>query len=109
MFHMSYFTAAVRGLNVAPGFLKQTRRLLRDADTAWIEFTDFGYELSVLGDTQSISSSLEEAIEELDTALLHDHARGLPDALKIIPVTDYVWGVDMADLVRRARAALESL
>lgn len=109
MFHMSYFTTATQGLNVAPGFLRQTKRLFRDADTAWIELTHFGYELSIRGDTQSVSSSLEEAIEELDTALLHNHARGLPDGLETIPVTDGVWGVNMADLVRRARAALESL
>jgi len=109
MFHMSYFTAATQGLNVASGFLKQTSRLFRDADAAWIELTYFGYELSILGDIQSTSSSLEEAIEEMDTALLHSHTRGLPDGLEIIPVTDGVWGVDMADLVRRARTALESL
>lgn len=109
MFYMNYFTAATQGLDAAPGFLKQTKRLFRDADTAWIELTYLGYELSILGDTQSTSSSLEEAIEELDTALLHDHTRGLPDGLKTIAVTDGVWGVDMADLVRRARAALESL
>lgn len=107
MFHMSYFAAATRGLNLAPVFLGQTKRLFRDADTAWIELTDFGYELSILGETRCTSSSLGEAVEELDAALLH--GRCLPGSLRIIPIADGVWGVDMADLVRRARAALESL
>lgn len=106
---MSYFTAATRGLNVATGFLKQTKRLIKDADTAWIELTYSGYELSILGELHSISYSLEEAIDELDTALLHGHARGLPDGMEIMDLGDGVWGVDMADLVRRARSALESL
>ena len=109
MFHMSYFTAATQGINVSAGFLKRVRRLFRDADTAWIELTYHGYELSILGDTHSISFSLEEAIEELTTALLHDRAKCLPDGLEVMPITDGVWGVNMADLVRRSRAALESL
>lgn len=106
---MSYFTAATQGLDVAAGFLKQAKRLFRDANTSWIELTDFGYELWILGELVSTSFSLEDAIEELETELLHDHARGLPDSLEVIPITDSVWGVDMAHLVRHARAALEPL
>lgn len=106
---MSYFTAAAQGINVSAGYLEQTRRLFRDADTAWIELTHLGYELSILGEVHSTSFLLEEAIEELDTALLHSHPKGLPDGLDVMPITDGVWGVDMADLVRRSRAALESL
>lgn len=106
---MSYFTAATRSLSVPAGFLKRTERLFRDADTAWIELTHLGYELSIMGETHSISFSLEEAIEELSTALLSGHAKGLPDDLEVMDITDGVWGVNMADLVRRSRAALESL
>lgn len=106
---MSYLTAATQGINVATRLLRRVERLFRDADTAWIELTDYGYELSILGELHSISYSLEEAIEELDTALLRGHIRGLPDGLKVMNATDGVWGVDMADLVRRSRAALESL
>lgn len=109
MFYMSYFTAATQDLCVPVGFLKQSERLFRDADTAWIERTDFGYELSILGELHSISFSLEEAIEELDMALLHGHAKGLPNGLEVMDVTDHVWGINMDDLVRRTRAALEAL
>lgn len=106
---MKHFTAATRGLNGAPGFLKQTERLFRDANAAWIGLTDFGCELSILGDAQSTSSSLAEAIEELDTALLHGHTGGIPDGHDFQPITDGVWGVNMADPVRRAKAVPESL
>lgn len=106
---MSYFTAATRGLNVAAGFIKQIERLIRDANTAWIELTYSGYELSILGELHSTSYSLELAIEELDAALLQRPARGLPDDVEIMDFGDGVWGVDMADLVRRARSTLESL
>lgn len=106
---MSYFTTATQGINIATGFLKQTKRLFRDADYAWVVLTDWGYELQVLGELVSISSSLEEAIEELETALLHNHTKGLPDGLEVIDLGDGTWGVDMADLTRRARQALESL
>lgn len=87
MFHMSYFTAAPQGLDTSVGSLKQSERLLRDADTAWIELVDFRCELSILGET---GSSLEGAIEELGAA-------------------DNVCGVNMADPVSRARVALKSL
>ena len=105
---MSYFIAATQGTNVAARFLRRVERLFRDADTAWIELTDYGYELRILGELHSISYSLEEAVEELDTALLNSHTRGLPDGLKVMEVADGVWGVDMADLVRCSRAALGS-
>lgn len=106
---MSYFTTATQGLNVAAGFLKQAKRLFRDADATWIVLTDWGYELQILGELVSMSSSLEEAIEELETALLHGHAKGLPDGLEVIDLGDGIWGVDMTELARRARQALESL
>ena len=106
---MSYFTAATQGLNTAPGFLRNTERLFREADTAWIELTSMGYEISILGELHSTSFSLDEAVEELDTILLRGHARGLPDGLEVMDITEGVWGVNMADLVRRARVALEAL
>lgn len=106
---MSYFAAATQGLNIATGFLKQTKRLFRDADYAWIVLTDWGYELQILGGLVSTSSSLEEAINELDTALLGSHLKGLPEEVPMMEVQEGVWGVDMAELARRARRALESL
>lgn len=106
---MSYFTAATRGLNVATGLLEQTRRLFRDAGATWIVLTDWGYELRILGELFSMSFSLEEALDELDTALLHGHAKGLPTEVPTMEVSEGVWGVDMADLTRRARRVLESL
>lgn len=106
---MSYFAAATQGLNVTTGFLKQTKRLLQDADYTWIVLTDWGYELQVLGELVSTSSSLEEAIDELDTALLGSHLKGLPEEVPTIEVAEGVWGVDMAELTRQARQALESL
>lgn len=106
---MSYFNAAVQGLNVATGFLKQTKRLFRDADATWIVLTDWGYELQILGELVSMSSSLEEAIEELETTLLRGHAMGFPAEVPMMEVQEGVWGVDMAELARRARRALESL
>lgn len=33
-------------------------------------------------------------------APLHGHARGFPDSLEIMPITDGVWGVVAANLVR---------
>lgn len=106
---MSYFNAATQGLNVATGFLKQTKCLFRDADATWVVLTDWGYELRILGELVSMSSSLEEALDELDTILLRGHARGLPAEVPMMEVSEGVWGVDMADLTRRARQALESL
>nr|DAV65845.1 MAG TPA: hypothetical protein [Caudoviricetes sp.] len=54
---MSYFATAVQGINASVGLRKQTKRLRRDACTAWIELTDFGYELSILGGVHFISFS----------------------------------------------------
>lgn len=106
---MSYFNTATQGLNVATGFLKQTKRLFREADATWIVLTDWGYELQVLGELVSMSYSLEEALEELETTLLHNRTKGLPDGLEVLDLGDGVWCVDMTDLTRRARQALESL
>lgn len=106
---MSYFTDATQGLNVATGFLKQTKRLFQNAGFAWIVLTDWGYEVQIFGELVSMSSSLDEAIEELETALLHSRTNGLPDGLAVIYLGDGLWGVDMVDLTRRARQALESL
>lgn len=106
---MSYFTAATQGLSVTAGHRRQVERLFRDADTAWIELTDHGYEISILGERHSTSYTLEEALEGLDTALLRGHPKGLPDAVGVLDLGGGVWGVDMADMVRRTRAALEAL
>lgn len=85
MFHMSYFTAAPRGLEISVGSLEQPERLLRDADASWVELIDLGCELLIFGET---SSSLGESVEELDAP-------------------ENAW--DMADPVSHARVALESL
>lgn len=106
---MSYFTAATKGLDITAGRRKQTEQLFRDANAAWIELTDIGYELSILGELHSISFSLEDATQELNTAILRGPSRGFPDSLEIMYLGGGVWGVDVADLARRTRAALESL
>lgn len=106
---MSYFTAATKGLNITAGHLRRAEQLFQDADTAWIELTDVGYELSILGEPRAISFSLEDATRKLGAALFRGCGRGFPDALEIMCLGGGVWGVDMADLVRRTRAALESL
>lgn len=106
---MSYFNTATQDLNVTNGFLELVKRLFRKADAAWIVLTDWGYELQVLGELISTSPSLEEALEELDAALIHSYAIGLHDGPEVLNLGDGVWGVDMADLTRRARQALESL
>lgn len=108
VFNMSYFTAAIQGLNITAGRRRQVERLLRDASAAWIELTDYGYELSILGEPHSISYTLEEAIMELAMALPR-HGQGLPAAVEVMDLGDGVWAVDMADLVRRVRVVLESL
>lgn len=99
---MSYFTATTRGLDIGTGLPRQAKRLFRDADTAWIELTNFWYELSIFGELHSTSFSLEEATAELETALIHRYGRGTPDALEIMEIGDGVRGVDMADLARRS-------
>ena len=109
IFNMSYFTAATQGLSITAGRSRQVERLFRDANTAWIERTDLGYELLILGERHSTSYTLEEVLEDLDTALLRGHLKGMPDAVEVLDLGDGVWGVDMADLVHRTRVALESL
>lgn len=106
---MSYFVAATKGLNLKPTQLRRLRLLCQKADTAWIVLTDQGYEVSVLGGLHTISDSLEDAISELELEVLGSFRRGLPKSLEMMYVSDGVWGVNMADLVRRSRAALESL
>lgn len=100
---MSYFTAAIQGLSLTTGRYRQVERLFRDAGTAWIEPTDYEYELPVLGERHSTSYTLEEAIEELDTAL-----PVMPAVVEVMDLGDGVWAVDMAGLVRRTRVALEA-
>lgn len=107
--NMSYFTAATQGLSITAGRRRQVERLFRDADTAWIELTDYGYELSILGKRDSTSYTLEESLKELNAALLRGHPKGMPDAVEVLDLGGGVWGVDMADMVRRTRAALEAL
>lgn len=106
---MSYFTAATKGLNLKPTQCRRLRLLFRKADTAWIVLTDWGYEVSVLGETHTIEYSLEDAVSELELEVLGSFRQGLPKSLEMMSVPDGVWGVNMADLVRRSRAALEAL
>lgn len=106
--NMSYFTAATQGLSIAPGYRRQVERLFQGANTAWVERTDLGYELSIHGELHSTSYTLEDAFEELDTALLRGHLKGMPDTVEVLDLGGGVWSVDMADLVRRVRAALEA-
>lgn len=106
---MSYLTAAAKGLNLKPTQLRRLRRLFQKADTAWIVLTDWGYEVSVLGEPHTISCSLGDAVSELELEVLGSFRQGLPKSLEIMYVSDGVWGVNMADLVRRSRVALESL
>lgn len=67
-----------------------------------------GYELSVFGERHSISYMLEGALEELDTALLHGHAHGMPHMpfSRSMTFGNSARGVDVADLVRRTREPL---
>lgn len=109
MFHMSYFTAATQGHNLKPTQQRRLERLFRKADTAWIVLTNLGYEVSVLGEAHTTEYSLEEAISELELEVLGSFRQGLPRSLEMMYVSDGVWGVNMADLVRRSRTALESL
>lgn len=93
---MSYFVAATHGLSIAASRRRQVERLFRDANAAWVELTDYGYELSILGELHSISYTLEEAIEELNMALLLRRG-GLLHVVEVMDLGDGVWGVDMAD------------
>lgn len=106
---MSYFADATKGLNLKPTQCHRLRQLFQKADTAWIVLTDWGYEVSVQGELHTISYSLGDAISELELEILKNFRQGLPKSLKMMYVSDGVWGVDMADLVRRSQAALESL
>ena len=106
---MSYLAATTKGLNLKSTQLRCLRLLFKKADTAWIVLTDWGYEVSVLGELHTISYSLKDAISELELEILGSFRQGLPKSLEMMCVSDGVWGVDMVDLVRRSRMALESL
>lgn len=106
---MSYFVAATRGHNLKPTQRRCLGQLFRKADTSWIVLTNRGYEVSVPGELHAVSPSLEGAVSELELRVLGNFRQGLPKSLKMMYVSDGVWGVDMADLVRRSRAELESL
>lgn len=106
---MSYLADATKGLNLKPTQYRRLKPLFQKADTAWIVLTDWGYEVSVLGELHTISYSLGDATSELELEILGSFRQGLPKSLEMMYVSDGVWGVDMADLVRRSRAALESL
>lgn len=103
---MGYFSAAIKGIYTLPSFRRRLERLFRDANSAWIELTDYGYELYILGERHSTSYTLEEAIHELNSALLGSKTRAMPESVSVMEITDTVWGVDMADLTRSAREAL---
>lgn len=106
---MSYIAAATKGLNLKPAQCRRLGLLFQKADTSWVALTDWGYEVSVLGELHTISSSLEDAFSELELEILGSFRQELPKSLEMMYVSDGVWGVDMADLVRRSRMALESL
>lgn len=103
---MSYLSAAIQGIYTLPSFRRRLERLFRDADSAWIELTDYGYELYILGERHSTSYTLEKAIQELNSVLLGSRNRAMPESVSVMEVTDGVWGVDMADLARSTREAL---
>lgn len=103
---MSYLSAAIQGIYTLPSFRRRLERLFRDADSAWIELTDYGYEIYILGELHSTSYTLEEAIKELEDALLGYKTRAMPKSVSVMEITDTVWGVDMADLARSTREAL---
>jgi hypothetical protein len=102
---MSYFTAVAQGHDLKPTQRRRLGRLFQEADTSWIVLTDLGYEVSVLGEIHTISASLEDATSELE--ILGSFRQGLPKSLETMYVSDGMWGVDMADLVRRSQVALE--
>lgn len=108
---MSYFIAATQGLSVPSARLCRIERFFRMAESTQIELTDQGYELFVDGEFYSLSFSLEDALDELDTALLGAPGprSGIPMAVLPEPLSPRVWGVDMEHATRQARYALESL
>lgn len=108
---MSYFIAATRGLDIPSYYYRRVERFFREAESARIELTDQGYELFINDELYSLSFSLEDALDELDTALLGDPSprNGIPMAVLPDPLSPRVWGVDMEHATRQARYALESL
>ena len=104
--HMSYFSDAVQGVHLLPSYRRRVERLFREADTTWIELTDYGYELYISGDRYSTSYTLEDAIQEVNEALLGSAHRHLPQSVSVMPISDGVWGVDMANLTRCTREGL---
>lgn len=103
---MSYFSDAVQGVDLLPAYRRRVERLFREANSTWIELTDYGYELYILGERQSTSYTLEDAISELNDTLLGGTSRCLPESVPVMDITDEVWGVDMVDLARSTREAL---
>ena len=103
---MSYLSTAIQGIYTLPSFRRRLDRLFREANAAWIELTDYGYELYILGERHSTSYTLEEAIEDLEDALLGSKTRAMPGSVSVMEITDGVWGVDMAELARSRREAL---
>lgn len=108
---MSYFITTTQGLDVPSARLRRVERFFRMAESAQIELTDQGYELFVGDEFHSLSFSLEDALDELDTALLGAPGprNGIPMAVLPEPLSPRVWGVDMEHAARQARYALESL
>jgi hypothetical protein len=103
---MSYFSGAIQGVHLLPSYRRRIERLFREANSTWIELTDYGYELYILGDRHSTSYTLEDAISELNDTLLGGIRRNLPESVTVMPITDGVWGVDMVDLARGTREVL---
>ena len=103
---MSYLSTAIQGTYTLPSFRRRLERLFREANATWIELTDYGYELYILGERHSTSYTLDDAIEDLDDALLGSRNRAMPESVPVMDVTDGVWGVDMAELARSTREAL---
>lgn len=103
---MSYFSDAVQGADLLPSYRRRVERLFREANSTWIELTDYGYELYIYGERHSTSYTLEDAVQEMNTTLLGGIRRHLPESVAVMEVTDGVWGVDMVDLVRGTREVL---
>ena len=103
---MSYFSDAVQGVSLPPSYRRRVERLFREANATWIELTDLGYELYILGERHSTSYTLEDAIQEMEITLLGGIRRHLPESVTVMEVTDGVWGVDMVDLARGTREVL---
>lgn len=104
---MSYFSDATQGIHLLPSYRRRVERLFREANATWIELTDYGYELYILGERQSTSYTLEDAISELNDTLLGGTIRCFPASVPVMDITDGVWGVDMVDLARGTREVLE--